>query len=173
MEVFDAVRTILAVRSFQPKAVPAEVIRRIVEAGRLSGSSMNLQPWHCSVVEERAALQKLGELARSGPYTAGAAFAVVVLIEKSSPFGVSDGSRAVQSMMLTAWAEGVGSNWVGFPGSFAAVTGLQDLLGAPDTHDVLAVVPFGYPEKEIGRGKKKRKALGEVAHAGRFGSPFA
>ena len=52
MEVFEAVRTILAVREFQDKAVPPESVRRIVEAGRLSGSSMNRQPWHFIVVRE-------------------------------------------------------------------------------------------------------------------------
>jgi len=44
MEVFDAVRLILAVREYQDKPVPPEIVRRIVEAGRLTGSSMNRQP---------------------------------------------------------------------------------------------------------------------------------
>jgi nitroreductase len=42
MEVFDAVRTLLAVRNYRDKPVPPEIVRRIVEAGRLTGSSMNL-----------------------------------------------------------------------------------------------------------------------------------
>ena len=54
MEVFEAVRTVLAVRRYGTKPVPAEIVRRIVEAGRLSASSINLQPWHFVVVEERA-----------------------------------------------------------------------------------------------------------------------
>jgi hypothetical protein len=37
---------------------------------------------------------------------------------------------------------------------------------------VLAVVPFGYPTRAIGKGKKKRKPLAEVASAERFGTPF-
>jgi len=52
MEVSEAVRTMLAVREFQDKAVPPESVRRIVEAGRLSGGSMNRQPWHFIVVRE-------------------------------------------------------------------------------------------------------------------------
>jgi nitroreductase len=54
MEVYEAVRTALAVRSYQEKAVPPDVIRRIVEAGRLTGSAMNSQPWDFIVI--RAAL---------------------------------------------------------------------------------------------------------------------
>jgi len=168
MEVNEAVRTVLAVRAYQDKPVPAEVIRRIVEAGWLTGSSMNRQPWHFIVVESREALQKLGALAGSGPYTADAAFAIIVATEPS-PYAVSDGSRAIQSMMLAAWAEGVGSNWVGFQG----MVQVKALLGIPGEMDVLAILPFGYPAQAVGRGKKKRKLLGEVAHRERFSQPFA
>jgi hypothetical protein len=38
--------------------------------------------------------------------------------------------------------------------------------------EVLAVVPFGYPEEAHGQGKKQRKALSEVAYRERFGQPF-
>lgn len=170
MEVFEAIRTILAVRAFEDRPVPAEIVGRIVEAARLTSSSRNGQPWQFVVVQERATLQKLGEIAVSGPYTAQAAFAVVVAYEKDSPFGVSDGSLAIHSMMLTAWEAGVGSNWVGFAGRYQAVS---DLLGIPDRYDVLAIVPFGYPQRPGGKGVKKRKALGEVVHRERFGVPFA
>ncbi|MCC7370786.1 MAG: nitroreductase family protein [Chloroflexi bacterium] len=170
MDVYEAIRTVLAVRQFQDKPVPAEIIGKIVESARLTSSSRNGQPWHFIVVENRATLRKLGEIATTGPYTADAAFAVVVAYEKASEFGVSDASMAVHSMMLTGWGEGVGSNWVGFANRFAA---LHDLLGLPETYDVLAILPFGYPVKEIGKGKKRRKELGEVASRERFGQPFA
>jgi nitroreductase len=170
MDVFEAVRTILAVRKYQDKPVPEDVIRRIVEAGHLTASSRNLQPWHFIVVQDRAMLKKLGEMVTTGPYTADAAFAIVVAYEKDSPFGVSDCSRAIQDMMLTAWEAGVGSNWAGFAGRFAAI---NPLLNMPDTLDILAVVPFGYPVEALGKGKKQRKPLGEVAHREQFGQPFA
>jgi len=168
MNVFDAVRSLLAVRDYQDRRVPDETIRRILEAGRLSASSMNRQPWRFVVVQDRAALRRLAELASSGPYIAGASLAIAVAIEKDSKFAVSDASRAVQSMMLTAWEEGVGSNWVGF----VPMDGVRDYLDIPPEFDVLTVVPFGYPTGVTGRGKKKRKALREIAHRERFGEPF-
>ena len=70
MEVFEAVRTMLAVREFQDKAVSPESVRRIVEAGRLSGSGMNRQPWHFIVGQNRESLRQLGALAKTGPYIA-------------------------------------------------------------------------------------------------------
>ena len=168
MDVFEAVRTVLAVRAYQDRPVSADVVRRIVEAGWLTASSKNGQPWHFIVVENRETLRTLGGIARSGPYTAQAALAVVVAIERTR-FAVSDASRAIQSMILTGWAEGVGSNWVGFQG----LTEVKALLGIPDAVDVLAIVPFGYPSQPVGRGKKRRKPLGQVAHRERFGQPFA
>jgi nitroreductase len=167
MKVFEAVRTVLAVRTYQDKPVPPDVVRRIVEAGRLTASSMNAQPWHFVVVEDRDTLRQLGALARTGRYVAQAPLAVVVAIEETR-FAVSDASRAIQSMILTAWSEGVGSNWVGFMG----LTEVKSLLGIPDELEVLAIVPFGYPAQAIGRGKKQRKSLSEVAHRERFGQPF-
>jgi nitroreductase len=168
MDVFETVRTALAVRAYQDKPIPAEVVRKIVEAGWLTASSMNGQPWHFIVVENHEILKKLGELARTGPYIAQAPLAIIVAMEQS-PYAVSDGSRAIQSMVLTAWSEGVGSNWVGFQG----LTEIKTLLGIPAEVDVLAIVPFGYPAKTLGKGRKKRKPLAEVAHRERFGQPFA
>lgn len=167
MEVFEAVRSVLAVRSYQEKPVPRDIVRRIVEAGRLTGSSMNGQPWHFIVVENRDTLRQLGRLARSGPYVAQAALAVVVAIERTK-YAVSDASRAIQSMILTAWSEGVGSNWVGFLG----LTEVKPLLGIPEDLDVLAILPCGYPAHALGRGRKRRKPLAKVAHREQYGQPF-
>ena len=167
MDVFEAVRTLLAVRGYQDKPVPDAVIRRIVEAGRLTGSGMNRQPWHFIVVRDRDTLRRLGALASSGPYVAQAPLAIVVATDKSR-FAVSDASRAIQSMLLTAWADGVGSNWVGFGGLEKA----KAVLDVPAGLDVLAILPFGYPARAVGRGKKQRKALREVAHLERYGRPF-
>lgn len=169
MEAFEAVRTILAVRSYRDKRVPADAVRRIVEAGRLTGSSQNLQPWHFIVVENRKTLTALGAALAYGPYIAQAPLAVAVAIEKASRFGVSDGSRAIQSMALTAWSEGIGSNWAGFLGMPKA----KELLEVPDELELLAIVPFGYPAKPGGRGKKKRKPLGKIASRERYGQPFS
>jgi nitroreductase len=167
-QVFDIVGTAMAVREYQDKPVPGELVSRVVEAGRLTASAANGQPWHFVVVRERENLRALGSLVRTGPYVARAAFAVVVAYEKDSPYGVSDASRAIQSMILTAWAEGVGSNWTGFGG----LQGVRQTVGLPDRYEVLAVIPFGYPARPV-KGVKKRKALKQVASAERFGTPLS
>ncbi len=133
----------------------------------MTASSMNGQPWHFIVVEDRDTLNRIAKAAPTGPYIAQAPVAIVVAIERTK-FGVSDGSRAIQSMILTAWSEGVGSNWVGYMGPDA----VKAIVGIPDNMDLLAIVPLGYPAQPAGKGKKQRKPLAEVASRGRFGQPY-
>ncbi len=165
MDVKEAIHTILAVRSFHDRSVPKAVVDGILEAGRLTASSMNKQPWHFVVVDDRAMLQRLAAVAKTGPYIAEAPLAIVVVVDRTK-WSLSDASRAVQDMMLTAWAEGVGSNWVGFAGQLASV---NDVLGIPADLDVVTIMPFGYPAAEIGKGTKKRKPLAEIVHYGTWG----
>ncbi len=167
MNVFEAVQTVLAVRAYQDRAIPPEAVRRIVEAGRLTASSRNGQPWQFIVIENRGTLEKLGQLARTGPYIQQAPLAIVVAIARTE-YAVSDASRAIQSMVLTAWSEGIGSNWVGFLG----LNEVKPLLGIPEDLDIIAIVPFGYPVKDQRKGKKNRKALSEVAHREHYGNPY-
>ncbi|TAK22544.1 MAG: nitroreductase [Chloroflexota bacterium] len=165
MDVHDAVRTMLAVRAYQDRPVPAEAIRRIVDAGRMTGSARNAQPWHFVVVENRDRLREIAALSGRA-FVGDAAFAIAVAVVDNR-FGVSDGSRAIQSMMLAAWSEGIGSNWAGFAGMLDPV---KAPLAIPAELSVLALVAFGYPVASLGRGKKKRKALGEVASRERYGA---
>ena len=166
-EVFETVRTILAVREYQDKPLPEDVVRRIVEAAHLTASASNTQAWHFVLVRERERLRKLGSLVRTGPYIANAAAAVIVAYEKQSRTGLSDASRAIQSMLLASWGDGVGSNWTGF----GSLENVRIESGLPDTYDVLGVLPFGYPKRKV-IGNKKRKPLDEVVSAERFGTPL-
>ena len=166
-EVFETVRTILAVREYQDKPLPEDVVRRIVEAAHLTASASNTQAWHFVLVRERERLRKLGSLVRTGPYIANAAAAVIVAYEKQSRTGLSDASRAIQSMLLAAWGDRVGSNWTGFD----SLENVRIEFGLPDTYEVLGVLPFGYPKRKV-IGNKKRKPLDEVVSAERFGTPL-
>lgn len=167
-QVFDTVQTLMAVRQYDDRPVPADVLRRIVEAAHLSASASNIQPWHFVLVEKREDLRKLGALVRTGPYIANAAAAVIVAYEKSSTkWGISDASRAIQDMMIVAWSDGVGSNWAGGGG----LEGVRTEFDIPDSYDVLAVVSLGYPKHRV-IGRKKRKPFDQVVSAERFGTPL-
>ena len=113
------------------------------------------------------AVRRLGQLARTGPYIPQAPLAIIVTIDRSH-LADSDGSRAIQDMILAAWSQGVGSNWVGYNN----LPEVNPLLDIPEELSVLAILPFGYPAEAVGKGQKKRKPLGEVAYHERWGKPF-
>jgi nitroreductase len=168
LNAFESVRTVLAVRQFRDDPIADEVVGQIVEAARLTASGSNAQPWHFIVVQKTETLRQLGQLATTGPYIAQAPLAIVVVIDRT-PLSVSDGSRAIQSMILTAWSHGVASNWVGYVRQVDAV---KPLLGIPDDKAVLGIVPFGYPVRQAGAGKKKRKPLDEVVSREHYGQHY-
>jgi nitroreductase len=165
VDVGKAIRTVLAVRAYQGRPIPREAVERILEAGRLSASARNKQPWHFVLVDDPNLITQIGTVATSGPYIAGAPLAIVVAIEESR-WAESDASRAIQNMILVAWSEGVGSNFV----AGAGLDQVGGLLGVPAEFRVLGILPLGYPQSETGKGIKKRKPLNEVVSRNRFGS---
>ncbi len=167
MDVHEAIRTRYAVRDFRPDSLPDETILRILEAGRLAPSQRNRQQWHFVVVQDGETLKKIGELASSGRYIAQAPMAVAVVMQGSKMPKI-DAARAVQNMILAAWAEGVGTCWVG------GISGdqVKDLLNLPEDAELITILPFGYPARPSLKGKKDRKPLSEVAHRESFGNPY-
>lgn len=167
MQVFDAIQTMLAVRDYADKPIPADVVTRILEAARYTGSSRNTQQWNFVVVRKRETLSELGRLANTGGFIAEAALAVAVVVP-DAPVGFIDGARATQDMMLAAWGEGVGSNWVGNTNTVP----IRGMLNVPEDRMLLNITAFGYPAQPVGAGRKDRKPLQEIAHAETFGTPY-
>ena len=66
MEVYEAIRTVLAVREFQDKPVPETLEVKIIEAARLTASSKNGQPWHFIFVHDRDMLRQQGSIMATG-----------------------------------------------------------------------------------------------------------
>lgn len=118
------------------------------------------------MVREKVLLTQLADLVPSGDYIRQAVLDIAVFLENDRPVTMTDGARAVQSMMLVAWNEDIGSDWVGWLKSEE----IKGLLGTPVDYHLLTVLSFGYPAQRIGKGKKNRKALSEIVHAERYGS---
>jgi nitroreductase len=168
MDVMEAIRTNLAVREFKPEKVPKDVIIKILEAGRLAHSSKNTQPWRFIVVDDRDKLSLLSKTTPTGAHIANAAFAIALFMENAKLPEV-DGARAMEDMMLAAWSLGVGSCWI---------TNFDDekvkqILNAPKEWKLITVAPFGYPVKPARKGKKRRKALEEIAYYNAYGNPIS
>ncbi len=168
MNVFESVVERVEVRSYLATPVPPEIVRDILEAGRLSPSAMNRQPWKFIVVKDRETLKKIGSLSPSGSYLAEAAFAIAIAAEPENQWYQIDTARAAQNMMLVAWSRGVGSCWVGN----IKRDEVKKLLAIPDKTHLVTILPFGYPKHPRRRTNKNRKPLSEIAHLERYGRIF-
>jgi nitroreductase len=145
-------------RAYADAPVPDEVRQRILDGGRLSGSSKNRQRW-AFVLVSGAARDRLAE-AVYAPENVRAAALVVAIVGEAGAF---DAGRCAQNMMLAAWGDGVAS----------CPNGVQDADAAAEIcgGEVRAILSFGYPARPrdpAGRSavewseRANRKPLGEL-----------
>ena len=136
--------------------------QRIVQAGRMSGSSKDSQPWWFIVVTERERLQALSQTGDFAQHLAGAAFAVAIVFDPKFYRGEFDSGRTAQNMMLAAWAEGIGSCIA----SMHREDDCKTLLGVPHELRLQHILSFGYPlpvDQSIAVvPKRPRKPLAEI-----------
>lgn len=144
MDVWQAIRTKRAVRSYQERPLPEDVVRRILDAGRLSQSSKNLQPWTFVAVQDRERLRRLAAEGGFSPHLGDAALGVIILTpDPNERFQtLFDAGQAASYMQLAAWELGVGS----CPLTSYGWDGVRAILGVPDEWHVRHAIAFGYPE---------------------------
>ncbi len=135
-------RSLRAVRRFSSQPVTDDVLQDIVEVARWTGSSKNTQPWRLIVVRDKGSL---AQLADCGPYAGHVAHAqaaiALVMEDRERRF---DEGRLAQSIMLAAWAHGVGS-CIGSLYPEANKERARELLGVPPKQWLHTVISLGYP----------------------------
>lgn len=134
MDAFLAIASKRDERRYADRPVPERVVRRLLDAGRLSGSSKNTQPWRFVVADTADALRRLADVVYEPANVGGAALAVAVVGKRNFDTG-----RAAQNMMLAAWNDGVAS----CPNGVADADAARELLG----DEVGIVLSFGYPAR--------------------------
>jgi nitroreductase len=60
--IYEAMRTLRAVRRLRPDAIPDDVLRRVLEAATWAPTGGNRQPWRIIVIREARLREKLGNL---------------------------------------------------------------------------------------------------------------
>jgi nitroreductase len=148
------------VRRYTERPVPADVRRRILEAGRIAGSAQNRQPWRFLVLEDADLRREIAETVFAPDNVRGAGLVVAVVVSGKGPLAF-DAGRAAQNMMLAAWSEGVGSSPNGMPDPDE--TGR--LLGVAEGERPVIILTFGYPAG--GRDPESRSAEEWLARAPR------
>ena len=166
MNVSDAIRVKRAVRKFQDKPLPDDVVRAILNAGRRSQSSKNEQGWHFIAIRDKSILKSLSETGTYAGHLAGAAVGVAILTP--NPDGkfqdLFDAGQAAAYMQLAAWELGVGSCLASIYDPELA----RQILGFPPDWHLRIAISLGYPadEAKLSAAPKKggRRSLKEVVH---------
>jgi nitroreductase len=157
VDTFLAIASRREVRDYADTPIPDDVARRILDAGRLSGSSRNTQLWEFVVVESQQ--DALAETVFAPDNVRGAQL-VVAIVGDAFPFDVG---RCAQNMLLAAWNEGVGS----CPNGISDADRAAEICAGP----VKTILTFGYPARprdvnarsaEEWSARAKRKSLDEL-----------
>jgi nitroreductase len=163
MDAYVAIRTKRDSRAYADRPITEETLARILQAGRMAGSSKNTQPWRFVVLREPGPKAEIAACGQFAQHVSGAPLVIaIVLTPGGGPF---DAGRAAQNMMLAAWAEGVTSCPVAMHNQECAAR----TLGVPPEHRVAMIITFGYPEsKESLHRGVPRLPLSELVHQERW-----
>jgi nitroreductase len=163
------------VREYLDRPVPDDIVTKILEAGRATGSSKNTQPWRFVVLKDRQHRHDLASaiMAPRNLDRCAVAIAVVLLNERLR----FDAGRVAQNMMVAAWGLGIGS----CPNSVRPDEHdrMRKDLGVPADAAIATIVTLGYPAPGQPRPRVKadpekilarvnRLPLEELVHRERF-----
>lgn len=141
------------IRKFEQQAVSREVLRKCVDAARLSPSGMNAQPLKYIVVNNKTLLSKVFSTltwARSipgykhAPDEVPTAYIIILLDTKIRGRTGHDAGIAAMSIVMVAYEEGVASCMLGSVDR----PRLKEILNIPDHLQTLLVVALGYPAEK-------------------------
>lgn len=138
MDAYLDLISVRVVREYAGRPIEDDSLRRILEAGRVTGSSQNRQEWRFYVARNRETLRRLAPAVFAPDNVAGSQAVIGIASTAKSGFDVG---RCAQNMILAAWAEGIGS----------APNGARDaetagrVLGLAAGERLVTAISLGYP----------------------------
>ena len=152
MNISDVLNSRRTIRKFKQTPLSEEQLLRYVDMARLAPSAGNIQPLKYIVVQSKEMSEKIFPLVKWAAYLAPdynpkederpTAYVVVcadISIRKSGY--EMDAGAAVENLIVSAWADGVGSCWMGAVDREK----ISHILNLSDNLVVLCVVSMGYP----------------------------
>jgi len=182
--LLDLLKKRCSVRKFSGKEVSEEIIDYILEAGRLSPSGGNEQPWKFGVIKDKGLKKKVSQIAYNQTWIENADFLIVLITRIVAD---EKGGRDIQKARfpeIEAEIETMDKDLYGklnqeehqtkIPGthmvlaalehgigstwiSYFKVNELSKLLGMPEGYLPSEIIAFGYPKVEMKATKKKKK----------------
>ena len=164
-------------RAFSGRLVTRDDLMRLVEAGRLSPSGCNAQPWKFIVVDEPDAKERLCDALVVDGGATGAPFrkqvpAFIIIVEQPAKvmpfvkdhyvdtqrFAQGDIGMAAMNMCYQALELGLSTCILGVNDQKK----MEDYFGIPQGSEVRLVLAVGYSAEEKAPRKKIRKPVEEI-----------
>ena len=143
--VTQSIKERRSVRRFQDKPIPMEVLRDILNCGRLAPSAYNSQPWLIGAVNDEELCGKIADIAENGRFIRWAAVCFAVFTRGDEKYYLEDGCAVTMNLILAAEAHGISSCWVaGDKKPYMAA--VRELLNVPESYSLVSLVAAGYPE---------------------------
>ena len=161
LDLFEIIATTRSMRRLKPDPVPAELIRKLLEAG-VSAPSAGTSPGRFTRMLDAA--QYLADHIHEAPVW------IVPCMAGASPSRTAGSSiyPAVQNMLLAARALGLGATLTTLYLNFEKE--VEAALGLPADVHSYALLPIGYP---MGRfGPVRRVPVADIAYEDRWGQPY-
>lgn len=160
MEFYDVIKKRRSVRKYRKDKIPEDVLKRILEAGRIAPSAKNIQPWKFIVIKDEETKKKVALACKKQMWMADADVIVCGCAIEKIAYGKMGGymssypidlAIAMDHIILAAANEGLGTCWIG---AFDEKE-VKEVLNIPDDIRVVALTPIGYPAEEPkDRGRK-------------------
>ncbi len=150
--VYDCVMKRRSVRCFEQKEISPDVLKKLVNAGRVAPSAANKQPLEYIIVSNPDLRDKVFEALKWAAYIApdgtpkeGKKPTAYIIIVVNTKHKIADFARdvgaAAENIILTALEEGIGSCWL----RSVDRKKVSDMFQLPEHIEVDSVLALGYP----------------------------
>lgn len=170
MEYTDLIRSRESVRNYDPnRPVPKEILKRILDAGRLAPSACNIQPWKFLVISSTEMLDKVKASYNRNWFKDAPHILVVVGLRNQAWVRAYDGYNSIETdvaialthLILAAENEGIGACWIAAYNPLI----LRQALNIKEDEQVFGIIPLGYPKsgfkKELNKNRKNLEDIVE------------
>lgn len=173
LDLFEVLKKRRACRSFDPKPIPEEILRKVVYAAHRAPTGGNI-PYRFIVVVRDAAQLKMLKAAAPG-YFGGSTAAIVVCTDMRVDDGITridaeqcslyDAGAAAENIVLAAYALGLGASFI----KSYSETAVRTILGLPEGCRTELIVSLGFPSEDEPPPIKKRPE-GQITYYDKYGN---
>lgn len=169
--MIEVMRTTRQIRQYANDPVPDDVLQKILQVARWTGSSTNRQAWHFVVVRDRATIERLSKLRTPINWVATAPVGIAIVLEGPSASEAYDEGRVTERILVAAHALGYGAG-VAWYGDDALQAEAKRILGVPNGKTARQIVMIGRPisvkDPRPGARPGGRKPLAEIVSYDRY-----